>query len=103
MATETIREYPEQINGIEGARDVIVLVLAATRYDDDGAPLPITAAQKDAALNGAKSVLEVVGAEVAATSTALLIPAETLNDGESLRLTVAATLDKITQDASAEE
>ena len=50
-------------------------------------------------MNAAKSVLQCVGAEVAANSTALLIPAVELEENESLVLNVTAQLTKTTNEA----
>ena len=47
-------------------------------------------------MNAAKSVLQCVGAEVAANSTAWIIPAVELAEGETLALNVTGTLTKTT-------
>lgn len=87
------------ITGIESQRDVIVLILAASREDENGNAIPITGAQKETAMNAATSVLQCVGADVAANSTALLIPAVELEENESLVLNVTAQLTKTTNEA----
>lgn len=88
----------EVITGIEEQKDVIVLVLAASRIDENGERLPIIDGQKETAMNAAKSVLQCVGADVAENSTALLIPAVELQDGETLKLSVLTTLTKATSE-----
>ena len=96
---ETIVTQNSVISGIESQKDVVVLILAASRTDETGARVPITDAQKETAMNAAKSVLQCVGAEVAANSTALLIPAVELEENESLVLNVTAQLTKTTNEA----
>lgn len=86
----------EVIAGIESQKDVVVLILAASRTDETGARVPITDAQKETAMNAAKSVLQCVGAEVAANSTSWILPAVELAEGETLALNVLATLTKTT-------
>lgn len=86
----------EVIAGIESQKDVVVLILAASREDENGNAVPITDAQKETAMNAAKSVLQCVGAEVAANSTAWTLPAVELAEGETLALNVLATLTKTT-------
>lgn len=81
---------------IESQKDVVVLILTASRTDETGARVPITDAQKETAMNAAKSVLQCVGAEVAANSTAWILPAVELAEGETLALNVLATLTKTT-------
>ena len=49
-------------------RDLVVIALGVSREDGEH----ITGAQKDAAMNAAKAVLELVGAEVDANSSAIL-------------------------------
>ena len=96
---ETIVTQNSVISGVESQKDVVVLILAASRTDETGARVPITDAQKETAMNAAKSVLQCVGAEVAANSTALLIPAVELEENESLVLNVTAQLTKTTNEA----
>lgn len=86
----------EVIAGIESQKDVVVLILAASRTDETGARVPITDAQKETAMSAAKSVLQCVGAEVAANSTAWILPAVELAEGETLALNVSAALTKTT-------
>lgn len=64
-------------------RDVIIIAIGATRSDGEH----ITDAQKETAMNAAKSVLQVVGADVAANSTAILNQ-EDLEDGETITATI---------------
>jgi len=89
---ETIVTQNSVISGIESQKDVVVLILAASRTDETGARVPITDAQKETAMNAAKAVLQCVGAEVAANSTALLVPAAELQPGETLALNVDVKL-----------
>ena len=70
---ETIVTQNSVISGIESQKDVVVLILAASRTDETGARVPITDAQKETAMNAAKAVLQCVGAEVAANSTAWIL------------------------------
>ena len=49
-------------------RDLVVIALGVSRKDGEH----ITGAQKDAAMNAAKAVLELIGAEVDANSSAIL-------------------------------
>lgn len=83
---------------IENQRDVVVLILAASRTDENGDRIAITDAQKETAMNAAKSVLQVVGAEVDANSTAFLLPAVELAEGETLKMSVLAQLIKTAAD-----
>ena len=67
-----VREYNELITSVESQRDALVIILTASRADGEER-LPITEAQKETAANAAKSVLECVGADVGANSTAFVI------------------------------
>ncbi|MBQ9873651.1 MAG: hypothetical protein IJM30_04220 [Thermoguttaceae bacterium] len=69
----TIKEYPAALASIDGARDVLVLVLTASRTLE-GETVSVVGAQKDAALEAAKSVLQCLGVDVGAFSYALPIP-----------------------------
>lgn len=92
MSTEVSRT--SVITGIEGQKDIVVLILAASRTDENENPVPITDAQKETAMNAAKSVLQCVGADVAANSTAWIIPAVEVGEDETLTLNVSAQLIK---------
>ena len=92
--SETIHEYSNVITGIESQKDIIVLILTASRTDDNGNLVAITEAQKETAMQAGKSVLQCVGADVSANSTALLIPAVTLGENETLALNVSTVLTK---------
>ena len=89
---ETIVTQNSVISGIESQKDVVVLILGASRTDETGARVPITDAQKETAMNAAKAVLQCVGAEVAANSTAWILPAVELAEGETLVLNVDVKL-----------
>lgn len=80
--------------GINGARDVVVIVLAASREDENGDRVPITDGQKETAMNAAKAVLQCVGADVSANSTAWVIPPVEQADDETICLEVEATVTK---------
>ena len=100
--SETIQTFPEQVTGISGEKQAIVLVLLAHRTDGDGNPVALTASQKEAARNAAQSALEITpGTEVFGTSTALLLPNVELAEGETLTLTIDAAV--IKNDAPATE
>ena len=81
--------------GINGARDVVVIVLAASREDENGDRVPITDGQKETAMNAAKSVLQCVGADVAANSTAWVIPPIEQADDENVVVEVSASVSKV--------
>lgn len=99
---ETIQTFPEQVTGISGEKQAIVLVLLAHRTDGDGNAVPLTASQKEAARNAAQAALEITpGTEVFGTSTALLLPNVELAEGETLTLTIDAAV--IKNDAPATE
>lgn len=92
---ETIQTYPSQITGISGERQAIVLVLLAHREDENGNIQQLTASQKEAARNAAQAALEITpGTEVLGTSTALLLPEVELAEGETLTLTIDASVVK---------
>ena len=92
---ETIQTFPEQVTGISGEKQAIVLVLLAHRTDGDGNPVALTASQKEAARNAAQAALEITpGTEVFGTSTALLLPNVELAEGETLTLTIDAAVIK---------
>ena len=56
---------------------------------------PLTPSQATAALGNAKATLETIdGTEVLGTSTAILLPAVELQEGETLTLNVDATIVK---------
>lgn len=99
---ELIQTFPEQVTGISGEKQAIVLVLLAHRTDGDGNAVALTASQKEAARNAAQSALEITpGTEVFGTSTALLLPNVELAEGETLTLTIDAAV--IKNDAPATE
>jgi len=81
--------------GINRARDVVVIVLAASREDENGDRVPITDGQKETAMNAAKSVLQCVGADVAANSTAWVIPSMEQADDENVVVEVSASVSKV--------
>lgn len=92
---ETIQTFPEQVTGISGEKQAIILVLLAHREDADGNAVPLTASQKEAARNAAQAALEITpGTEVFGTSTALLLPNVELAEGETLTLTIDAAVIK---------
>lgn len=86
-----VKEYNSIVSSVDSQQDVVVLVLTASR-EVEGERVPIVAAQKDAAMNAAKSVLQCLDANVGAFSTALLVPAEELQSGETLALNVDVKL-----------
>lgn len=99
---ETIQTFPEQVTGISGEKQAIILVLLAHREDADGNAVALTASQKEAARNAAQAALEITpGTEVFGTSTALLLPNVELAEGETLTLTIDAAV--IKNDAPATE
>lgn len=101
---ETIQTFPEQVTGISGEKQAIVLVLLAHRTDGDGNAVALTASQKEAARNAAQSALEITpGTEVFGTSTALLLPTVELAEGETLTLTIDAAVVKNAAPATEQE
>lgn len=86
-----VQEYNSIVSSVDAQQDVVVLVLTASR-EVEGERVPIVAGQKDAAMDAAKSVLQCLGAEVGAFSTALLVPATELQPGELLALNVGVKL-----------
>jgi prolyl-tRNA editing enzyme YbaK/EbsC (Cys-tRNA(Pro) deacylase) len=88
---EVVHELNPLITSIEGNQDVVVIVLTATR-DLNGQSASIVGAQKDAAMYAAKSVLQVLGIEVGALSSSLVVPAVELAEGETLALNVDVKL-----------
>ena len=86
-----VKEYNSIISSVDSQQDVVVLVLTVSR-EVEGERVPIVAAQKDAAMNAAKSVLQCLDANVGAFSTAMLVPAEELQPGETLALNVDVKL-----------
>ena len=101
---ETVATFPSQIAGINGERQAVVLVLLAHREDENGRILELTASQKEAARNAAQAALEITpGTEVLGTSTALLLPNVQLEEGETLTLTLDASVVRSTVEESAPE
>ena len=101
---ETVATFPSQITGINGEKQAIVLVLLAHREDENGRILELTASQKEAARNAAQAALEITpGTEVLGTSTALLLPNVQLEEGETLTLTLDASVVRSTVEESAPE
>ncbi|MBQ9875368.1 MAG: hypothetical protein IJM30_13015 [Thermoguttaceae bacterium] len=80
MSATLIRQETPQIAGFTDKSDLIVLTIGAKRKDGGH----ITDAQKDAAMNSAKAVLQMIGAEVEASSSAFLINESDLAEGETL-------------------
>lgn len=99
MPNEIITKLPTQVTGINGEKQAIVLVLAAHRTNEQGETVALTPSQASAALSNAKATLEITeGTEVLGTSTAVLLPNVELNEGETLTLTVDATIVKTTNE-----
>ena len=90
---EIVKRYPATISSLDGNTDAIIIALSASR-EVDGARVPITAAQKDAAMEAAKAVLQCVGAEVGAFSSALLVPGTETAENETLGLTIDVAVTK---------
>ena len=88
---KTVKKYNSIVSSVDSQQDVVVLVLTASR-EVEGERVPIVSSQKDAAMNAAKSVLQCLGADVGAFSTALLVPAAKLQPGETLALNVDVKL-----------
>lgn len=86
-----VQEYNSIVSSVDAQQDVVVLVLTASR-EVEGERVPIVGAQKDAAMDAAKSVLQCLGADVGAFSAALLVPAAELQPGETLALNVDVKL-----------
>ena len=92
--SEIISQFPTQVTGISDEKQAIVLVLLAKR-EVNGEVKPLTPSQATAALGNAKATLETIdGTEVLGTSTAILLPAVELQNGETLTLNVDATIVK---------
>lgn len=93
--TEIVKEFPVQITEIDNEKNVILLVIAAHRVNEQGETVPLTASQKEAARNAAQAALEITeGTEVLGNSTALLLPDVELDEGETLTLNVNTTVVK---------
>ena len=93
--TEIFKEFPVQITEIDNEKNVILLVIAAHRVNEQGETVPLTASQKEAARNAAQAALEITeGTEVLGNSTALLLPDVELNEGETLTLNINTTVVK---------
>ena len=90
---EIVQEYNAVVTPLDGHKDAVVIVLACSR-EVDGERVAIVDAQKDAAMDAAKATLQCLGADVAACSTAFLVPQVVLGEDETLALDVAATLRK---------
>lgn len=100
--SETVATFPSQIAGINGEKQAVILVLLAHREDENGRILELTASQKEAARNAAQAALEITpGTEVLGTSTALLLPNVELEEGETLTLTLDASVVRSTVEGSA--
>ncbi len=83
------------ITGVEDDRDIVVIILSVKRTTEDGSYASITDGQKDAAMNAAKTVMQVLGADVNANSSAILIPSTSLGQNAPMRVNVQATVEKI--------
>lgn len=79
-----------QTSLFDGKRDVVLVALGVS-CEDGG---HITDAQKNAAMEAAKSVLQIVGADVDANSTAILAPANVDCDALTVRTTLALWIDE---------
>ncbi len=98
MSKDLIYEPSPLTAEILDKRDVLVLVVGASREDGEH----VTDAQKATAMNAAKSVLQMVGADVAVSSTAFLCNAE-LTENETLTVETAVKIWKNAPDADGEE
>lgn len=100
---ETLMSFPEQITGIDGEKQAVIIVLLAHREDSDGNVVALTASQKEAARNAAQSALEITpGTEVLGTSSALLLPNVELGEDETMTLKISASVVKTTPNAPEE-
>lgn len=95
--SETIATYPQQITNINNERQCVVITLLAYRTDDEGNRVALTKSQVESARNAAAAALEILdGTEVESTSTPILLPDATLAEGETMTLTVDASIVKNT-------
>lgn len=97
MAVEKIYESPELTSTFNNASDVLVITLGVKRTDGEH----ITDAQKESAMNAVKSVLQIIGADVEANSTAVLSTA-TVAEGETLTVKTTVEILKNSGDALAD-
>ena len=79
-----------QSAAFDGKRDVVFIILGASREDGER----ITDAQKNAAMEAAKSVLQIVGADVDANSTAILAPPDVACDAPIVKTTIELWIDE---------
>lgn len=90
----------EKTANFSGKRDVVLLILGASRKDGEH----ITDGQVGSALNTAKSVLQMVGAYVDAASSAFLLPDDAFAEGETLTVrTLVEMFKESASDASSAE
>ena len=82
-----IIEPPTLTAQFSDVADTLVITIGVKRNDG----LHITDGQKDAAMNAAKSVLQIIGAEVEANSTAILCPVD-LPEGSNVYVSAAVEL-----------
>ena len=80
-------------------RDAIVLILGASRQDGEH----ITDAQKDAAMNAAKAVLQIAGADVDASSSAFLLSDPDFQEGDEFTVQTTVSIYKETEEEAEEE
>ena len=93
-----IKQAAPLIAGFSDKRDVVVLILGASRRDGEH----ITDGQVGSALNTAKSVLQMVGADVDASSSAFLLSDDDFAEGDALTAKTTVELWKNLSDASNE-
>lgn len=101
---EIIATLPQQVAGIDNEKQVIILILAAHRENENEESVPLTKSQAEAALANAKATLEITeGSEVLGTSTGLILPNVELKENESLTLTIDAHIVKQETQATSTE
>ena len=101
---ETVaHQYSSLVSKQDGAKQAVIIMLQTvkevTLADGSKAFNYLTDAQIDVARLAAKACLQNVGATVLDSSTAFVLPAVELNEGETAKLKVDASIIKVTADS----
>lgn len=91
------------VSGIDSERRAVVMIVTFSNRDRAGNDASVTEAQLDLILAKVRAELETYDVHVGACATVAAFPATTLESGETLRLNVETSLEKLALETSPEE
>ena len=98
MAVEVIENVSNQVSGIEGSSRAIFVMITVADKNTNGEPVVVNDSHVHLALGNTKASLEQYGYVVSNCAWVADLPSVELNEGESVRVSNVATMEKITPD-----